>query len=167
MTFLIAAVILVGALCVVDLLLTFAVLRRLREQATELDRLGSTPPEPFGFDPAALVGRSLPEPVVTHLPRLVGVFDANCPTCFEHAPRFAAQAGTQTLVAVVSGTGPRVDELVGLLADVPTIVGEDASQVVTELEIQAFPTFLRAAQDGTVMQAHAGPMSDWQEPAIP
>jgi hypothetical protein len=161
MTFLIAAVILVGALCVVDLLLTFAVLRRLREHATELDRLARSP---SGFDPAALVGRSLPEPVATHLPQLVGVFDANCPTCFEHAPRFAAQAGA--LVAVVSGTGSRVDELAGLLAKVPTIVGEDAGRVVRELGIQAFPTFL-LAQDGTVTQAHAGPMSDWQEPAIP
>lgn len=39
MPFLVTAVVLVGLLCAVDLLLTFAVLRRLREHTEELGRL--------------------------------------------------------------------------------------------------------------------------------
>jgi hypothetical protein len=65
MHFLIAAVVLVGLLCAVDLLLTFAVLRRLREHAQRLGRLSAsasaagngTP----GIDRDKLLGRELPE----------------------------------------------------------------------------------------------------------
>jgi hypothetical protein len=167
MAFLVAAVILVGLLCAADLFLTFAVLRRLREHTTELDRLARlTGTWPSGHDTALLVGKPLPDPVLAHRPRLVGIFDANCSTCFEHAPQFATEASRYAVVAVVNGSGPGVGELAGLLAGVPAVTGNEARQVVAELAVQAFPTFLRVAQDGTIEQAHAGPISDMAEPAV-
>lgn len=162
MTILVAAVILVGALCVFDLLLTFAVLRRLREHTAELAVLGVS--RSAGPDVGALVGKRLPESVLAHAPRLVGVFDAHCSTCFEHAPAFAAEAAGTALAAVVTGSGPKADELAGRLAGIPVVTGSDAEEVVTALGIPAFPTFLRVAPDGTVQLAHAGPPADLPAP---
>lgn len=167
MMFLTAAVVLVGILCAADLFLTFAVVRRLREHTAELERLaGLASSGRGGYDPSVLVGRSLPEPAAagTGQSRLVGFFDANCSTCFEHAPEFAAMAGRQTLVAVVNGSGQKADELAGLLADVPAVRGEAALQTVVELDIQVFPMFVRVTPDGVISYAHAGLLSDMAEP---
>src|ERR1041384_1123039 len=109
MMFLTAAVVLVGILCALDLFLTFAVVRRLREHTTELERLaGMALPGSGGSAPGVLVGRSLPEPAAVGAgqSRLVGFFDSNCSTCFEHAPEFAAVAGARTPGGVGHGSRP-------------------------------------------------------------
>ena len=168
MTILIVAVVLVGALCVFDLLLTFAVLRRLREHTAELSRLAARPG--FGgpqYDPGVLVGRTLPEPAagIGNQPQVVGIFDANCSACHEHAPQLVAEGTRHAVLAVVTGDGPGADDLIGLLADVPTLTGEDAGQVAKALDIQAFPTFLRVGKDGTIVKAQAGPLDDMADAA--
>jgi hypothetical protein len=155
MTFLIAAVVLVGLLCVFDLLLTFAVLRRLREHAAELARLaGQTQFTPY--DPAVLVGRTLPwtEADGADRPQLVAFFDVNCDACHEHAPQFADTAGTQAAMAVVSGAGPRADDLVQVVAGVSSVItAERADSLVKAVGIEAFPTFLRVGPEGTIVAA--------------
>jgi len=167
MMFLTAAVVLVGILCTFDLFLTFAVVRRLREHTTELERLaGLALSGTGGYDPGVLVGRSLPEPAAAGAgqSRLVGFFDSNCSTCFEHAPEFVAMASRQKLVAVVNGSGPKADELAELLADVPAVRGEAALQIITELDIQVFPMFMRVSSDDVIEYAHAGLLTDMAEP---
>ncbi|MFI6453314.1 hypothetical protein ACIBF6_17340 [Streptosporangium amethystogenes] len=155
MTFLIAAVVLVGVLCAVDLLLTFGVLRRLREHTAELARLaGETRFAPY--DPGVLVGRTLPWTATDGVdrPRLVAFFDAGCDACHEHAPQFAVTARTQAAMAVVSGAGPRADDLVQAVAGVSSVItAERADSLVKAVGVEAFPTFLRVGPDGTIVAA--------------
>ncbi|WP_411084266.1 hypothetical protein [Streptomyces sp. cmx-18-6] len=155
MTFVVAAVVLVGVLCVFDLVLTFAVLRRLREHTAELERL-AVGPSFTPYDHGVLVGRALPEAAAAHKPALVAFFDARCGTCHEHAPRFAARARGRGALAVVSGEGPRADELAAHVAhDAVVIRDAAAAEVVSALEIGAFPTFLVVGPDGVVVRAEA------------
>jgi hypothetical protein len=155
MIFLIAAVVLVGALCVFDLLLTFAVLRRLREQSAELARLaGQAQFAPY--DPGVLVGRTLPRADADSVdrPRLVAFFDVNCDACHEHAPQFAVAARAHAAMAVISGAGPRLDDLVEMVGGVSSVItAERADNLVKAVGVEAFPTFLRVGPDGTIVEA--------------
>ncbi|AWS43113.1 hypothetical protein [Streptosporangium sp. 'caverna'] len=157
MTFLIVAVVLVGALCMFNLLLTFAVLRRLREHTTELERLAGQ--EQFApYDPSVLVGRALPGAGADDAdrPRLVAFFDVDCSTCHERAPQFVAAARDHAgaALAVITGDGRKVDDLAGLVGGVSKVVtAEGADSMVRALGIEAFPTFLRVGPDGTVVDA--------------
>ncbi|SDY96336.1 hypothetical protein SAMN05421504_10829 [Amycolatopsis xylanica] len=140
MTFLVAAVVFVGALCLFELLLTFAVLRRLREQGEELAALKAK--HGHRYDPAVLTGKEIP--VTGH--DLVGFFDSGCPTCHEEAPHFAELAVHHTALAVISGAPKDVTDLIELLSPVASLVlGDEASELVTAVDIQAFPTFLRVS----------------------
>lgn len=155
MPFLIAAVVLVGVLCLVDLLLTFAVLRRLREHTAELERLASGP-RTLPFDPSFLVGRTLPATATRALPglRLVGLFDADCGSCHEHAPKFAAEARPDTSLAIITGTGRQVQNLVDVVGQVSAVVvAEEAAAVAAELGIEAFPMFLQVDAEGRIVRA--------------
>lgn len=155
MEVLIAAVVLVGALCMFDLLLTFAVLRRLRHHTAELERLAGRP-RFTPYNPGVLTGRVLPG-----LPtddgggsRLVAFFDVDCGTCHERAPQFAAAARTHPAVAVITGGGQKVDDLVDVVGGVSIVVTADAAdRMVRALGIEAFPTFLRVDPAGTIMAA--------------
>lgn len=155
MPFLIAAVVLVGVLCLADLLLTFAVLRRLREHTAELERLASGP-RTLPFDPSFLIGRTLPGAATRAVPspRLVGFFDADCGACHEHAPKFAAVARPDTSLAVITGTGRQVQNLVDVVGEVSAVVvAEEAAAVAAELGIQTFPMFLQADAEGRIVRA--------------
>ncbi|MDP9865774.1 MULTISPECIES: hypothetical protein [Streptosporangium] len=155
MTFLIAAVVLVGILCIFDLVLTFAVLRRLREHTAELERLAG--PARFGrYDPGVLVGRTLP-PVGAdggERARLVAFFDVSCDACHEHAPRFADAARADTAMAVISGDGEKAGDLIEMIGGAASVVtAEQADSLVKAVGIEAFPTFLRVDPDGTIVGA--------------
>ena len=153
MPFLIAAVVLVGVLCLFDLLLTFAVLRRLREHTAELQRLAGRPGF-SSYDPGMLVGHRLPEAARASGATLVAFFDAQCDTCHDHAPKFAVRARRYGALAVVSGDGARADELVAAVGpDAAVIRGEDAHAVADDMGIQAFPTFVLVDGEGSVVQA--------------
>ncbi|MFF9868659.1 TlpA family protein disulfide reductase [Streptomyces sp. NPDC013953] len=164
MPFLIAAVVLVGALCLFDLLLTFAVLRRLREHTAELERLAGRPGF-SSYDPGMLVGHRLPEAARAHGATLVAFFDAQCDTCHDHAPKFAARARRHSALAVVSGDGARAGELIGAVGpDAMVMRGDDAHAVADDLGIQAFPTFVLVDPDGSVVQATTE-LAELPEPA--
>ncbi|KAB8195898.1 hypothetical protein FH608_010440 [Nonomuraea phyllanthi] len=155
MTFLIAAVVLVGALCLFDLVLTFAVLRRLREHTAELARLASEP-RTLPYDPSPLVGRTLPGSATRALPqpRLVAFFDADCGSCHEHAPKFAAAARPGTSLAFVTGAGRQVQNLVDVVGGVSAVVvAEEAASVAADLGIRAFPMFLQVDGEGRIVRA--------------
>jgi thiol-disulfide isomerase/thioredoxin len=177
MGFVIAAVVLVGGLCVVDLLLTFAVLRRLRVHTDELNQLrtGVTGGRP-GFDREGFVGRTLAPFVARTVdgrevsrddlvgrPRLVAFFSATCAPCHARAPELAEWARGQRLagadpvgpaLAVVTGTGSGADQLVETLGGAATVIPEpDSSRIVDALGVSAFPTFLRLDADGTIADA--------------
>ncbi|MEJ8634324.1 hypothetical protein [Streptomyces sp. MS2.AVA.5] len=163
MAFLMAVVALVGALCLFDLLLTFAVLRRLREHTAELERLGGRPSF-VAPDAGVLIGRRIAEAASAHASRLVAFFDAQCETCHEHAPAFAARAQAHGGLAVVSGKGDLADELIGHVdAHAVVIRGEEATRLVSAMDIQAFPTFVLVDEEGYVVSA-ATELAELAEP---
>ena len=87
---LVAAVVLLGAVCLLNLLLLFAVLRRLREQTAELARLAAIGPfGKSGYDVGKLIGKAWP---AADVPALVGFFAPGCEPCHLEAPTFAAAA---------------------------------------------------------------------------
>ncbi|MFG1943267.1 TlpA disulfide reductase family protein [Nonomuraea sp. NPDC048826] len=168
MTILIAAVILVGALCLLDLLLTFGVIRRLREHTTHLEGLLNT----VGMgDAQRILGKPVGdfaatttdgEPVSRALlsgETVVAFFSPTCGPCKEKAPVFAdlvrAHAlDRQQVLAVVAGDGGEEESarMAGLLEPSARVVmdrgGEDS--VAGAFQISAFPTFCLVDAEGVV-----------------
>src|SRR5690349_3316766 len=107
-----AAVVLVGLLCAVDLVLTLAVIRRLRAHTLAL--AGMTPKRPPlpapgtavpAFSAVAEGGRVVSDAFFTG-PTLVGVFSTTCAACHERLPEFVALArdrSAERVLAVVAG----------------------------------------------------------------
>jgi thiol-disulfide isomerase/thioredoxin len=171
MPVLVAAVVLVGLLCAVDLLLTFAVLRRLREHGEKLGRLPDVVDDDFlGFDRDRLLGAKLPEfstetvqgavvsrESVSGSVELMGFFRPGCSPCHEQAPHFIAEAraiGEGKALALVAASGSDADEMVQTFEAVADVVLDPTSrEVLRGLEISAFPTFLRLDADGVIVDA--------------
>ncbi|GAA4624119.1 TlpA family protein [Actinoallomurus vinaceus] len=109
MAYLAAAVVLLGILCLLNLLLTIGILRRLRADAAgtghhpgPLFELGpgSAPGE---FDAVTTAGEPVSHDTLTGV---VGFFSAGCEACHTLLPRFVEQArelGRDNVLAVVGG----------------------------------------------------------------
>ncbi|MFD0472431.1 hypothetical protein ACFQ0B_32145 [Nonomuraea thailandensis] len=117
MAYLVAAVVLVGLLCMVNLLLTVGLIRRLRRQSPP------QPPMAAGLAPGGSVPRfaattTSGEPVSDELlgaPALVGFFSPGCRPCVDLLPLFAERArGTSDGVLAVIADGPGGDATVYL-----------------------------------------------------
>ncbi|MFD7729332.1 TlpA family protein disulfide reductase [Kitasatospora phosalacinea] len=151
-----AAVIVVGAVCAVDLLLSLGIVRRLREHTAELEELArikgviqprglaaGTPVPDFAAvdtDGAPVRRDALPADA------LVGFFSPTCGPCKDLLPDFTALAArlpggrTQTL-AVVVGDPDAAGELVAALAPVATVVVERPRGAVSAaFEVANYPT---------------------------
>ncbi|MEV5707125.1 TlpA disulfide reductase family protein [Actinoallomurus sp. NPDC052274] len=131
MPYLAAAVVLVGLLCVLNLLLTLSLIRRLREQGAAQPRHAGPPTV---LKPGSEVGDFATttvddEPVSrADLIGLVGFFSAGCEPCHELAPRFAGLATGLPRLAVVTGDDP---ELVAVLSPAARVVVEGYDGVVS------------------------------------
>ena len=101
MPYVVAAIVVLAVLCLVQMMITFAVLRRLRSFEERL----SARPAGGASGRDALVGRELPEFTATSTAgvsvsrselvgrtRLVGVFSATCKPCHAQAVAFAELA---------------------------------------------------------------------------
>ena len=168
MSALFAAVVLVGLLCAIDLLLTLAVVRRLREHEERFASLPAGTPGP-GFDREKFLGVRLPEFSVTATngatvsrdvllgqAGLVGFFSSSCAPCRVQAPEFARHAGEAAQsVALAFVIGPGADDLVGVLSEgvAAVVVDPDAAELVRQLEVGAFPTILRLGPEGSIVDA--------------
>jgi hypothetical protein len=152
---LLAAVLVLTALVLLDLALTLAVIRRLREQA---EQRTAAPVDPYVQQ---LVGREVPEAsavatdgteVTAELLRatsFVAFVATGCGTCHDELPQLRSHleqrrsAGAQALV-VVDGDGD--DELVTALQDVVPVVvesyGEGDRSLIGGFEVSGFPTYL-------------------------
>lgn len=158
-----AAVVLVAVLCVANMMITFAALRRLKEYG---EQLASRPAgAPGGAE--VLVGRSLPEVAATTVRgepvtrervagRLVGFFSASCEPCHAQAREFAEFADPER-IAFVSTTGASEDDvrdMLALLDAAPAVVRETGRDGLTSaLGVQSFPSLVRTDAGGTVTQA--------------
>ncbi|TDD25286.1 TlpA family protein disulfide reductase [Nonomuraea diastatica] len=158
MQYLVAAVGLVGLLCMVNLLLTVGVIRRLRGPGT------STPPPTMaeGLSPGTTVPRfaamtTSGEPISDELlgaPALVGFFSQGCQPCKELLPLFVERArGTSDAVLAVVAADPGEDSVadIGPLAEVARVVTEaHQGPLQAAFRANAYPTVITIDAGGTV-----------------
>jgi hypothetical protein len=165
-----AAVVVVGALCLLDLLLTFGVIRRLQTHTGHLDQLlkgsqsgGGFPPVGAPIDEFAAVATD-GEPV--GLARLtdatvVAFFSPGCAPCREKLPVFVAEmprrGGREQILAVVSGPGGKsarpgeAIEMADALARVARVIVDGDQAVAKAFHMNAFPGFCVVDGTGTVL----------------
>jgi hypothetical protein len=109
MPYLVAAVVLLSVVCLLNLLLTLGILRRMRAQAASG---GQHAGPPYSLGPGSSIGEFTA--VTTDgervsddtLTGLVGFFSAGCEACHELLPRFveyARTAGQENVLAVCGG----------------------------------------------------------------
>lgn len=172
MPFLIATVVLVGLLCLLDLVLTLGVVRRLREHTKLMDALyeivdvtRALPPGAQGpavgsivddfaastVDGTAISRDGLPDDIV------LAFLSPDCRGCQDQLPEVASWAGrTNRLLAVVNGRTADPSELVATLAPVAQVVVEDGAAPISEaFKVSSYPTF-RLVGAGGRLKAAAG-----------
>lgn len=176
MSVLAAAVIVVGALCLVDLMLTFGVIRRLRSHTEmlsapqipatlmtglhESDKVGK-------FSGTSADGEQLSGPAGL---RMAAFFSSSCSTCPAHVPTFIDyvrqnNVGRDAILAVVVGSAERPPAYQDRLAQVATVVPEpDAAVISQAFKVTAYPTFYLLDGDGIVTAAGHDPL-DMPAPA--
>jgi thiol-disulfide isomerase/thioredoxin len=165
--YLISALVLVGAVCAVNLLLAFAMLRRLRQHA-EILRQGR--PAAM-FDPQELSGQPVPEFAVATTDggvvnrnslvaraHLVGFFTPGCGPCLQQVPEFTRavsgqRRGAPLPLAVVVTRTSDATELIDLLGGVPIVAGDDGVELASRFGIRNYPTMLLTRTDGTIGSA--------------
>ncbi|WP_219534890.1 TlpA family protein disulfide reductase [Nonomuraea guangzhouensis] len=128
MPYLTAAIVLIGLLCVLNLLLTLSLIRRLRQTGGGgVQHAGP----PLTLRPGSLVGEfaavTVAGELVSHdtVVGLVGFFSAGCEPCHKLLPRFTEHArtlGRENVLAVVAGDDA---EAVEALTPVARVVVEN------------------------------------------
>jgi thiol-disulfide isomerase/thioredoxin len=178
MPYLTAAVVLVGALCVLDLLLTFGVIRRLREQNETLRTMReqqATEPD-IALPPGSTVGEfavtSTSGTLLSNADNdgrrvLVGFFSPGCEPCKERMPQFIEYATRfdGPVVAVAADGFGETEDLVVRLGEVAEVVVEkDGGPMHKAFGATGYPAMCLVASDGTVL-ASGWEMSSLPEPA--
>lgn len=169
MTALASAVVLVGVLCVLDLLLTIGVIRKLREYGppgpARAPGGGMTPLRPgeelpaftaVAVDGAPVDRSSLPDGT------LIAFLSPTCEPCRAKLPELVAYAaaepgGRDRTLAVVIGEPEECERFVRELNPVARVVVEPrGGPVCAALRVDAFPTTLRVRSDRnrTVVTGH-------------
>ncbi|MGC4895992.1 TlpA disulfide reductase family protein [Micromonospora sp. DT31] len=169
MIYVVAGLILVGTITVLNLLLTFAVIRRLRANAAATasgsgsDFTGAVPAA--GERPDTFVARDLDGAVLddeANPATLVGFFSTGCEACVEQLPTFVRHAadspgGRARTVAVVQGDETQADSFLRELTPVARVVLESGSSPVsTAFRIGAFPSWVLLDTDGAVRDSGVG-----------
>ena len=153
MAIFVAAIGLVGLLCLADLLLTFGVIRRLREHTEQLAGLrgqdapvsglpyGATP-EPFTALTAS--GERLDGPAGL---RVVAFFAAGCSACPERVPAFldylrVNEVTRDAVLVVITSSQPEPVSYQERLAEAaPVCVEPHDGEVTAAFSVRAFPAF--------------------------
>jgi thiol-disulfide isomerase/thioredoxin len=178
MAYLTAAVVVVGLLCLLDLLLTLGVIRRLREHTSKLAQLASGLsagfPEELGVPvgeavagfAATATGGGLVSRELLAGRTLVGFFAPGCGPCEEQLPGFVEYAQSlpggpgQAVAVVVGGDGAqdtKGSEYVERLDPVAQVVVEaPGGPVQSAFRVNGYPTLYLVDIGGVVV---AGGMS--------
>ncbi|MGC4836034.1 TlpA disulfide reductase family protein [Micromonospora vinacea] len=158
MLFLSTAVGILAALVLVDLALSAAVIRRLRETEAKLIEMNSPPASGLS------VGATLPEFVspdgqvssadLAGSPTLIGFFSAGCRHCPTQAEKLADRAeefggtGVRVVSFLTVGEG-MTDELGPTLRKAGLLVMDDSpSAVMAAFQVQGTPSFVLFGADG-------------------
>lgn len=156
-----AAVVLVGALCLFNLLLCLGVVRRLREHTELLQRLAGASSDvavAVGATVGAFAATTTAGRLVTRdsldRPTLVGFFTPGCPPCQEQVPLFVAYGARfdGAVLAVAVGEPDETRELVRRLAGTMEVVVEPAGgPVANAFGVTGFPALCVLDPTGQVL----------------
>jgi hypothetical protein len=163
MPLLIAVVAVVGGLCLLDLFLTFGVIRRLREHTELLSAARRAPSQALGLPAGERPGRfsavtTEGEQVSSAAGlRVVAFFSSSCSICPERAPSFAsylrAEHFERDSVLVIS-VGPEnvvppyLDELAGLAR---ICIEEEDGDIAKAFKVNGVPVFFQLDADRVVV----------------
>lgn len=179
MPYLVAALVLVGAVSVLNLILTTAVVRRMRvyEQQPSgrpaSDVLGGLPEGAAlpTFTGAVAGGGAVTDGDLRGLPAVVAFLSTDCPSCLEHAPEFAVAAratikrGGRAVAVIIEGAEP-VDALTAA-AGPATAVYEPVDRtgpMTRAFAVKTFPTFFIVDEAGVITSRELPPAVQ-REPA--
>lgn len=168
MAILTAAIVLVGLLCLTDLLLTFGVISRLREHTEQLAgfRQDIAPTDlaageiPASFTAFGITGEQLNGPAGL---RLVAFFSAGCSACPESVPAFAEYlrgnrvARDEVLVVIASSQAEPVSYAEQLAEVAPVCVEQPGGELETAFKVRAYPAFCLLDATGSVSAASHEP----------
>ncbi|SCL69880.1 TlpA family protein disulfide reductase [Micromonospora peucetia] len=156
MAVLTAVVLVFAALCLVNLLLTWAIVKRLRVHTEMLNGLNGSASLGVGqevtdFAVATVDGERIDRDSLAGK-TLVGFFTPTCEACKEKLPKFAQFArrhGRDRTMAVVVGTAERVTAQVATLREVARVVVEERNDgpVCSAFQVMAFPAVLSVGPD--------------------
>ncbi|MDX8031928.1 hypothetical protein SK803_17015 [Lentzea sp. BCCO 10_0856] len=169
MSVLTAAVVVVGILCVLDLLLSFGIIRRLRAQNEALrdlrEKQAATEPDimaPAG-SAISLSDVDAADPVDVS-GALVGFFSPNCEPCKERVPQFIEYATGHRgkVIAIAAGDPDEVADMVVRLGEVAEVVVEEmGGPLHTAFGTTGYPAVCLVDGDSTVVA------SGWEMSALP
>lgn len=168
MAILSAAIVVVGLLCLADLLLTFGVIRRLREHSEQLAGFGqdtavtqlAADEVPAPFTALGTTGEQLTGP--TGL-RLVAFFSAGCSACPESVPAFVDYlranhiARDEVLVVIGSSQAEPVSYAEQLAEVAPVCVEPPGGELETAFKVRGYPAFCLLDATGSVSVASHEP----------
>jgi len=170
MVLLAAIVIVVGVLCLLNLLLTFGVIRRLREHTEMIARAGSTGrPSPLGlqageppgsFSAVTTDGEAVPG---TSGLAVVAFFSTSCSGCLRRVAPFTEYVGRygvpkeSVLSVVVTDDGDASKYLESLGAVSRVCVEQDGGAVGSAFKVRGFPAFCLLGADGSVVASKFDP----------
>jgi len=174
---LVAAVVIVGILCLLNLLLTVGVIRRLREHTTQLTAR-SLPPTSIselvpGDRPAAYATEAEDGARVADDSelRMVAFFSTQCSICPERVPMFTDYLRVHGMprdrvAAVVCGPDPQLAPYRPVLREVAMVIDDgDDGPLAKAFRVVGFPAFVLLAADGTIVESHYDPTT-MSAPAI-
>jgi thiol-disulfide isomerase/thioredoxin len=166
MPYLTAAVVLVGALGILNLVFTSGVVKRLREQSATLLKLSAMampdevmvgPGEQVGdFHTTSVTGTAVSRAGLV-APTLVGFFSPDCAPCKDVLPRFAAYARTldlapEQVLGVVVGDPARAGSVVSALDGLATVVTEGLDGPVSKaFRVSGYPAVCLLNDEHLVM----------------
>jgi thiol-disulfide isomerase/thioredoxin len=166
MPYLVAAVVLIGAVALLNLVLSMGIIRRLREQAASLPEAQvphlPAPGEQVGDFTVRTTGGDTVSRDGLRGDTAVAFFSPNCQPCQETVPQFAEYAralpgGPDWAVAVVVGNGAEAAEMVAKLTPVARVVTEtDAEVLQSAFRPNGFPSIYLIGHDGVVVASGHG-----------
>ncbi len=165
MAYLVAFVVLIGMACGVNLLLTFGVVRRLREHSELLAgtprMVDDDPPVPVGsvvgkFSVTTVDGEAISRDSLDG-GTVVGFFSPGCGPCEELLPRFAEYAASQAgggrrVVAVVTAPDVEAEVVAARLTPVARVVadGTFSGPMSAAFGVRGYPALCIVGDGGTV-----------------
>lgn len=165
-----AAVAVVGALCLLNLLLTFGVVRRLREHTELLGRGGGIPDVPVlglmaGERVAAFSAFTRSGELLTGTGglRVAGFFSSGCSACPEQVGPFTEyladnRVPRDSVLSVVLAADDDLPSYADRLGDAGRVcVARPDSEVVTAFKVSGFPAFALLDDTGALIAASFSP----------